>query len=450
MANLEKAQAYVTKSFVIDIITRDLNILDAILELVDNSFDRAVELYSIDVTKGLTEDYEYSEETNLPETLTVKIDLSKNEFVIEDNCGGIEKSDLENEVFVFGNPKKDIDQYTGLSAFGIGMKRAFFKLGRMVDLRTRTEDDEAAINWDIDEWIKLGDDEDKWGVPFANVKDVQLNYRYKMPGTIIRVKNLNKAVQTRFKQPEFFASLKKRLQTSYALFLKSGFKIILNEEELTYSIPVFYTSDELNYTSKSIKEDDVDIKIILGITPPSDREPRGWYVYCNGRMVLEADKTENTGWGLVLPLFHPKWNHFFGLVSFTSSNVKALPWSSTKWGVERDSHVYLVALEEMRLQALPILNLLDRWKGGGDDEEGAIPLRELLRGGKETSIFASAKKEQIFEYRPRKINPDVARISFSKDRKIVAKVKESLGDPKMSNSAVGELVFDYYVESEIN
>lgn len=449
MANAEQAKGYVTKSFVIDIITRDLNILDAILELVDNSLDRAVELYQIDVTRGLTQEYSYSaQHPELTEGLTVSIAISNDALSIEDNCGGITRTDVENEIFVFGNPKEET-HYTGLSAFGIGMKRAFFKLGRMVVMRTRHKGEESAVSWDIDNWVGLGDEEQSWRVPLAGPETIGVSYQYQSDGTVIRVSRLNSVVQSRLMQPEFIVALKERLQTSYALFLKSGFKLFLNGEQLTHTLPSFFTSDELNYTSKALKVDDVDIQIVLGISPLKDRVPRGWYIFCNGRMVLQADKTETSGWGAPLPAFHPKWNHFLGFVSFTSSNVKALPWSSTKWGIDRDSRVYAFTLEEMRVQALPVLNLLDRWKDATDDEEPAIALSDLLKGGIERPIFASAEHDQVFEYKPNKPKPDIVRVTFKKERTLVEKVKEALGNPNMPNSSMGERVFDYFAEREL-
>jgi len=443
----EVAQAYVTKSFLIDIITRDIGITEAILELVDNSLDRAVELFEIDVTKSLVEDYQFNAKLKLSEPITVNIRLSKNDFVIEDNCGGISREDLENEVFIFGNPKEDTN-YNGLSAFGIGMKRAFFKLGKKVELYTTTEDEESAVIWDINEWLELG--EENWNIPFSNVDDVSLEYEHELPGTIIKLEELNESVKSRFEQVEFINALKSRLKIGYALFIKSGVKILLNGEELTHNLPGFFTSEEIGYTSKKIKHKDVEIQLLAGISPVEDRTPRGWYVFCNGRMVLEADKTTETGWGTALPQFHPKFNHFLGFASFKSKNVKSLPWSSTKWGVERDSPVYLVALEEMHLQTTPITNVLDRWKDSKDDDDiPTIGLKELLRDGKVVSVFASAKAEATFEYKPKKERPDTIRISFIKDRSLVESVKEALGNPKMKNSTVGELVFDYYVESEL-
>ena len=446
----ESASAYVTKPFLIDIITRDIGITEAILELVDNSLDRAVEIYDIDVTRGLVENYRFDQDINLPEPITVNINLSKDEFLIEDNCGGISHDDLKNEVFIFGNPKEGTD-YNGLSAFGIGMKRAFFKIGKKVELYTITENDESAVIWDINEWLERGEEEeDDWNIPFSDVDDVELDRKYQLDGTVIKLTNLNDPVKIRFGQPDFIKNLRTRLGTGYALFIKSGVRIVLNGDEVVQNLPDFFRSEEIGFTSKKIKHEDVDIHLLAGVTPTEDRIPRGWYIFCNGRLVLEADKTSETGWGTLLPQFHPKFNHFLGFASFRSQNVKSLPWSSTKWGVERDSPVYAIALEEMNLQTTPIINVLDRWKDSKDDDDiPTIGLKDLLKDGTVISIFESGKVESTFAYKPKKERPDVTRISFIKDRKRVEDVKESLGNPKMKNTALGELVFDYYVESEL-
>jgi len=382
------------------------------------------------------------------EDLIVSIEINEKEFKIEDNCGGINRSDLENEVFIFGLPKPEAD-YSGLSAFGIGMKRAFFKLGKKIDLITRSKENESAIMWDVDKWLKEGDT--KWEIPFTEKSSTNLDFEFESHGTLIRIDRLNPQVIKRVKQTEFISLLRNRLETSYALFLKSGLKIKLNGEYLTYSMPSFFTSEEINYASKHLAFDNVDIRIIAGISPVEDRIPRGWYIFCNGRMVLEGDKSENTGWATGLPMFHPKFNHFLGFVSFTSSDVKTLPWSSTKWGIESDSPVYIYALEEMRLQAKPILDFLDRWKDNSSDDELPLTgLKELLGKGNETSVFASAKVEDNFTYQPKKERSEFTKISFSKNKEIVVKVKEFLGNPKMKNADLGEFVFDYYVENEMD
>jgi hypothetical protein len=448
MEQADRAKSFVTKAFLIDIITRDIGVFDAILELVDNSIDRAIEKYSIDASLSLLEHEQHKVLSGLPEKISVKIDIVDNSITIEDNCGGISREDIISDVFIFGLPKTGIE-YKGLSAFGIGMKRAFFKLGKIIELRTHTETDETSLIWDINKWIDSGDTE-SWDIPFLELKDSSLNYLYSLTGTIIKISDLNPSVSTRITQPEFLYVLRERLKTSYGLFLKSDIQIILNGELLEQSLPNLVTSDEISYTKKNLSVMDVDVQIIAGITPIDDRTPRGWYIFCNGRMVLAADKTAVTGWGMNMPQYHPKFNHFIGYVLFNSTDVKALPWTSTKWGIESDSLVYNSVLEEMRLQAIPILDVLDRWKDVKEDEEStAMALKDLLINGKPTPIYESGSQEKSFTYKPIIQRPDVTRINFVKNRLLVQKAKEFFGNPKMNNASVGELIFDYFVEREL-
>jgi hypothetical protein len=62
-----------------------------------------------------------------------------------------------------------------------------------------------------------------------------------------------------------------------------------------------------------VTEGKVTCTLLATLAPPSERrlESAGWYVICNGRIVLAADKTEVTGWGAaVLPTFQPKFSAF--------------------------------------------------------------------------------------------------------------------------------------------
>src|SRR5207249_8638321 len=55
---------------------------------------------------------------------------------------GIPIDEARESVFRFGSTSKETGTL-GLSVFGIGMKRAFFKLGRMIAMRSRTEDERS-------------------------------------------------------------------------------------------------------------------------------------------------------------------------------------------------------------------------------------------------------------------------------------------------------------------
>ena len=95
-------------------LTRDVLLTRAIIDLVDNSIDGA---------KRLRSEGDYS-------GLKVIIRFSEEEFSIEDNCGGISIPTARDYAFRFGRPKDAPSTTSSVGQFGVGMKRTFFKLGR--------------------------------------------------------------------------------------------------------------------------------------------------------------------------------------------------------------------------------------------------------------------------------------------------------------------------------
>ncbi len=107
---------------------------------------------------------------------------------------------------------------------------------------------------------------------------------------------------------------------------------------------------------------------------PDDEQPRreeaGWYVLCNGRVVVRADKTNLTGWATDLPSFQPKYRSFVGLASFESDDPLKLPWTTTKRDVNRESSVFIRARGLVAAMSKPILTFPEfpvpqRRDGGG-------------------------------------------------------------------------------------
>jgi hypothetical protein len=113
-----------TKHFFIEMLTRDISITDAVLDLVDNSLQNLVQESELDVTKPLVSPDRDAE----PANGSVSIWCSKDRFRIEDTCGGVSSARAGTEMFVFGNTGRQ-DSGLGLGVYGIGMKRAFFKIG---------------------------------------------------------------------------------------------------------------------------------------------------------------------------------------------------------------------------------------------------------------------------------------------------------------------------------
>ena len=79
------------KAFFVEMITRDIELQDAILDLLDNCIDG---IRRIGKTKG----------SHPYQGYYAKITFSENEFVIEDNCGGIPFDMAQKYAFMMGRP----------------------------------------------------------------------------------------------------------------------------------------------------------------------------------------------------------------------------------------------------------------------------------------------------------------------------------------------------------
>jgi hypothetical protein len=167
-------------------------------------------------------------------------------------------------------------------------------------------------------------------------------------------------------------------------------------------------------------------------------------------MVLEADKTNLTGWGEILPQFHTKYNHFLGYLYFRSDDVDNLPWTTTKQGINKESPAYQRALSEMRVQARPILNFLNDWYPQ-DVVPSTMLEREVIHKAESVSIDKLPRAQAVFSVRrPSKKKDDTVPISYRKPRAIVEAIKKHLGKPRLTSHEVGALTFDRFVEQEID
>ena len=103
------------KSFFIEMLTRDIELVDAILDLLDNCVDGILR------TEGNSLDEKPYDGFN------AKIMFDENSFSISDNCGGIPWK-LHDYAFRMGKDPKDRDpNLQTIGVYGIGMKRAIFK-----------------------------------------------------------------------------------------------------------------------------------------------------------------------------------------------------------------------------------------------------------------------------------------------------------------------------------
>src|SRR4029077_13901595 len=189
------ASAWPTKRFFIDMLTNDISVEDAILDLIDNSIDSLIRTSKIDLTDKLLFSRVQGRSSNLP-TIDVRIDGTH--VSVKDNCGGIRTKDALETVFRIG--KKHPEERPGLSTYGIGMKRAIFKIGNSFTVKsaTSTQSFEAGIP-DITEWEK-DDSEASWVVPLVKLPVASKEAHT----TTVTIRNLRDEIEMRLKDRNGF------------------------------------------------------------------------------------------------------------------------------------------------------------------------------------------------------------------------------------------------------
>ena len=126
-----------TKKFFIEMITRDISIEDAIIDLLDNSIDGANNINPNDYSG-----------------LEIELIDNSNEFSIRDNCGGFTLETAQKYAFRFGRPDEAPISHNTVGRFGIGMKRSLFKMGKHFEVETQNQDNHFIVDVDVEEWSR--------------------------------------------------------------------------------------------------------------------------------------------------------------------------------------------------------------------------------------------------------------------------------------------------------
>ena len=253
------------------------------------------------------------------------------------------------------------------------MKRAIFKIGFQFEMASKTPAEGFSVDLDLEAWVKKDDKLDDWKIPLTFIPGVAARSD---AGTTITVKRLRPEVQMRMNDGTFETKLHTTISQSYSLFLNRYVQIFINGTAVEpYRIPLG-GSAQVQPARDEFKVGDVSVNVVASLATPNEegewtQEPAGWYVLCNGRVVLAADKTKLTGWGtLGSPAYHnSKHRRFVGVVFFQSENALALPWTTTKRGLNRESPVYQHARNRMKGVAKPIFSFLDQISKNEPHEE---------------------------------------------------------------------------------
>ncbi len=440
-----------TKEFFVNMITRDISLTDCVLDLLDNSVDGAhatAILKTAPVIAGILpvpEDKLY-----LGYYTHIHVDQSK--FEIEDNCGGISIENAKKYAFHFGRKSGTPATVSkGIGLYGIGMKRAILKMGNNIQVKSSTLDEGFEVKIDVQKWIKRK----KWDFPLDEQPVSE------PAGTTIQVTGLYPNISVEFVDNSFIVRLIDTIARDYFVFLNRGYKVKVNDSDVSPSIYELRESEAIKPSKLSyLDETGVEVEISAGMVdlPPDsvsaeeiesrarrDPDKYGWFVICNDRVVLAADKTGRTVWGIDgFPIWHPQYNGFMGIVKFSSADPSILPWTTTKRDIDRTNPIYRRALVRMK-EATKI------WT------DYTTLRKNDLASAKALESVAIAKSVERVEVRPSMILPKfeikpkikMANIQYQKPETDVDKVRKRLGNLYLPYSEVGRLTFEYYIESEV-
>lgn len=422
-----------TKTLFIDIITRDIDVKDCILELIDNCVDSY-------------------KRHNITDRRKIEITFNSEKFEIFDTCGGIEQDILENKAFIFGVDELKREKGT-LGLYGIGMKRALFKIGKNISVETDNGEKNNTLNIDVNEWKKLQEWDFKGDFVDAKSKE-EGGY------TKICITDLNEICKDKFSNQVFINSISEIVSKMYTFFIQKNIDFSLNGSIINpFNIDINF-EDQLQPNRFQEVYKGIGIDIICHIVPKKETRGEGrigWNIFVNKRLILSDDTTKFTGWdgnqkGL-LPSYHSLYNPFRGLVFLSADDPALLPLNTSKNGLNIDDKNYYYILSKMVEVARPLINYLTKISGEEkiefEEPEKEVEVIEEKEETKTNKVSIDDVPIQM-NFSPPVVpatNKTVyVTISYRKPKSLAQKVKDHIRGTSFSNT--GEKLFDYYVNFE--
>jgi Histidine kinase-, DNA gyrase B-, and HSP90-like ATPase len=465
-----------TKTFFVDMLTKDIELEDAILDLLDNCID------------GIQRSIGSKKVADMPyQGFWARINFSADKFTIEDNCGGIPLEVAKTYAFRMGRPasinEKDLNINT-IGTYGIGMKRAIFKMGHSSQVVSQTQDDSFRVVISP-AWVNS----DEWKLPFENVdRSMSSN------GTIIQITDIRDGLKEEFAAADstLSTSLSGKISCHYSYIIKKGFTVFVNDQEvLPSSFDLLWEgADKIADANKNAiapylyqsTYDGVSIELAVGFYRQmatasevakgkrTSSENAGWTIICNDRVVVYRDKTRLTGWGEAgVPNYHPQFISIVGTVHFRSNEPRKLPITTTKRGLDVSSDLYLYTKDFMREGLKIFTSYTNKWKDNVSQDKKIMKKTQhvdpnLIFGTVSTAAWTKTKKKTgdrsvnvVDEkyYKPSlPVPPKVSTIEEEKSIKFSRKTEEVkivgdylFGDEEWEVNEVGDRCFELMLKA---
>lgn len=445
------------KDFFISMLTRDIDLQDSILDLLDNCVDGAIRVRS----KAMAEKDSFK-------GFRAVIRFDEDRFVIEDNCGGIPWDIAKGYAFCLGRQAGIPTRPGTIGVVGIGMKRAIFKMGRECHVHSNHKDDAFLVSIPP-AWFAQRDWPD-----FEAKREKPTGQDY---GTILEVTELTADARKDFGEGSSFRdTFRDIVAESYSILIEKGFEVTINKKKVEPK-PVklyFESADRPNQKGSLIrpyiyecKQGNVEVFIAVGYRSPLKTQEEledesktsfaakeaGWTIVCNNRVVLSNDRSIKTGWGWGrVPNFHNQFSSIAGIAEFRSPNIADLPITTTKRGVDTGKDIYTLVRQRMQEGLRMFTKNTNRWKGF----EGALKarfknlptldileLQEISRRLALSAVRGDGVQKQFNPDLPEKKKVvTTRRISFERELDEIEKVSRFLFSEIRGANEVGEGCFE--------
>lgn len=443
MANSsDRAQASPTKQFFVSMLTRDISLADAILDLLDNCLDGALR-------SAHGEDVDYSAHR-------VRIEMAEDYFLIEDNCGGIPRDVARDYAFKMGrdtDDDRDQDAET-IGMYGVGMKRAIFKMGREAIVRTRHGEDTFQVPI-TSAWL------DAKGWDPLPINDVVVSEEaLPSPGAVIHVSELYPGVSRHFRNSAFENDVRTAISEHFTIFLQRGLRVQLNGVDVKpVRVEVLVSEREDGPAPFIFRKviDGVTVSITVGLNTSraieddddgtefdGDRSSAtaGWTVLCNDRAVIVGDKSRLTGWGDGIPLYHGQFSIITGIIEFRSNRAEQLPVTTTKRALDTSSNVWLESLVKMKEGMRIWITYTNQWKNHPRSDQSEFWKDAQPRSLSEAVDAVAARSETRAVGASVEFNPLKARVLPTPPDKKPSSRRIVFSRPAEEIRTVSRLLFD--------
>lgn len=443
--SIKTVDADPTKDFFVHTLTKDVTLTECIMDLLDNSIDGARNhlARTRKDPSGRLDQYR------------VDIETRQDRFVVRDNCGGIPLTVAEKYAFRFGRVEDPHgESVSSIGLYGIGMKRAMLKIGERISVESATENESFKLDWNVPNWMKS----DNWSLTLDAGGDYPL-------GTSISISDMPIPISKRLNDGNFIAELAGSIARDYSFIMRKGFSVFINGVVIKPYVFEVVVGEGFEPYKEVITIDGVQVDITAGMSapPPDDistdafeYEPStkadvyGWFILCNDRVVVAADKSVKTIWGRIIggkrfTTWHPQYYGFLGIVNFRSTDPGKLPWTSTKRNIDDSDPVFQRTIRPMVEATIPFIQYtsdrrMDLQKA--HEKEKAAQRQQI-----ESVPVNREMKVPTYEEKPTRVRR--VSIQYTKPEDLVRKVSKSLtGRSSASAAEVGRKTFDYYVDLE--